>query len=265
MARIKGKDIYLKDDDQIYFGDNQEAALWFLDSELRLDHTISGTLATQGYHLVRKDQVPDYFLDLTDTPTSYSGYGGAYVLVKSDETGLEFVEPTSASGIEYVRFTAGSFLLGATATKPSTKYVGPVAGLAFDDTKDEVVYGSFSIPNEAKANSNIILKIYAMNDDAQTAIRTCKWCIDYHTYDEDDTYASKTTTTMCQSSTLSNNAPAGEVFITQISLNYSDANNPLSKAFLSFKLYRDANDAADTLVGDAILTTATFKVVVLGV
>jgi hypothetical protein len=81
MARIKGKDIYLKDDDQIYFGDNQEAALWFLDDELRLDHTISGTAATQGYHLVRKDQVPDDFLDLLDTPTTYSGAGGKYVRV----------------------------------------------------------------------------------------------------------------------------------------------------------------------------------------
>jgi len=264
MARIKGKDIYLKDDDQIYFGDNQEAALWFLNGELRLDHTVSGTAATQGYHLVRKDQVPDYFLDLMDTPTSYSGYGGAYVLVKTDEMGLEFVEPTTPSGIDYVRFTAGSFLLGARATRPNIRYAGPVAGLAFDDTKDEIVYGSFSIPSEIMSDSNIVLKIYAMNYGAQTAIRTCKWCLDYHTYDEDDTYTSKTTTTECQSATLSNNAPAGEVFITQIILNYNDANNPLNKEFISFKLYRDANDATDTLVGDAVLTTVSFKIIVEG-
>lgn len=81
MARIKGKDIYLKDDDQIYFGNNVDAALWFLDDELRLDHTISGTAATQGYHLVRKDQVPEDFLDLVDTPTTYSGSAGKYVRV----------------------------------------------------------------------------------------------------------------------------------------------------------------------------------------
>jgi len=28
MARIKGKDIYLETDDQIYFGPSQKAALW---------------------------------------------------------------------------------------------------------------------------------------------------------------------------------------------------------------------------------------------
>lgn len=103
MARIKGKDIYLKDDDQIYFGNHQEAGLWYDDNELRLDHTISGTWATQGYHLIRKDQVdydlatlsgtiPYGFLDLLDTPTSYSGYGETsyFVKVKDDESGLEF-------------------------------------------------------------------------------------------------------------------------------------------------------------------------------
>lgn len=81
MARIKGKDIYLKHDDQVYFGDSQEAALWFFDNELRLDHTISGTKATQGYHLARLDQVPNDFLDLDDSPTTYSGSSGKYVRV----------------------------------------------------------------------------------------------------------------------------------------------------------------------------------------
>ena len=99
MARFKGKDLYLKDDDQAYFGDNQEAALWYIENELRLDHTISGTWATQGYHLVRKDQVPDDFLDLIDTPTTYSGQAGTYVAVKQTEDGLEFV---TVSGIEAI-------------------------------------------------------------------------------------------------------------------------------------------------------------------
>ena len=60
MARIKGKDIYLKDDDQIYFGDNQEAAIWYDENdELRLSHTISGTEAIEDYHLVQKGYVDD--------------------------------------------------------------------------------------------------------------------------------------------------------------------------------------------------------------
>lgn len=38
----------------------------------------------------------DEFVELTDTPSTYSGTGGYFVTVKSDETGLEF---TSSSGI----------------------------------------------------------------------------------------------------------------------------------------------------------------------
>ncbi len=60
MARFKGKDLYLKDDDQVYFGDNQEAALWFDNNELRLNHTISGIEATQGYHLITLNNMEEY-------------------------------------------------------------------------------------------------------------------------------------------------------------------------------------------------------------
>ena len=57
MARIKGKDIYLKDDDQIYFGDSNDAALWFDDGKLQLNSTISGVSPTESYHLTTKEYV----------------------------------------------------------------------------------------------------------------------------------------------------------------------------------------------------------------
>lgn len=100
MARFKGKDLYLKTDDQVYFGDNVDAALWFDGSDLRLDHTISGTWATQGCHLIRKDQMEAYvdtvasgvdeFIDLVDTPATYSGSEGKFSRVNDDATGLYF-------------------------------------------------------------------------------------------------------------------------------------------------------------------------------
>jgi hypothetical protein len=380
MARIKGKDIYLKHDDQVYFGDNQEAALWFDDNELRLDHTISGTAATQGYHLVRLDQVPDEFLDLVDTPADYTGYGSYYVSVKPGENGLEFttvsggekgetghglwasarvdgngtvrdsfnmnvsrtaagtysctfiVSPSNAyygvsaqpyqtvtdtnamvssvstagftltigqgdnggtpdtlldtdfsvlvfhsegfpettisgmlftqlldtpgtysgsqgkvvtvnstedgleftdiittvSGITYKDFAPDALLRAPAGQRPGFLYAGPVAGLAFDDTSDEYVFGSFRVPENAKSGEDCILRLYALNDTAQTAIRTCKWCLDYHTYDNGENYTSKTTTTVCNSTTLQNNAPAGDNFNTNITIDFNDANNPLT-------------------------------------
>lgn len=101
MARIKGKDLFLKNDDQIYFGTNQEAALWYDNGDLNLNNTISGVDPTTTYHLTTKKYVDDNdifeFTELTDTPSIYTGSQYLYVRVKSDETGLEFAE---ASGIE---------------------------------------------------------------------------------------------------------------------------------------------------------------------
>jgi hypothetical protein len=111
VARFKGQDLYINDNDQIYLGDNQEGALWYADEEIRLNHTISGTPATEGCHLIRKDQVDGYistisgafdeFTDLIDTPATYSGYEEKYVRIKQDGSGLEFapaIVGTTSSG-----------------------------------------------------------------------------------------------------------------------------------------------------------------------
>ena len=60
MARIKGKDLYLKNDDQIYFGNNSEAALWYDNGDLLLNHTVSGIDPTAPGHLVTKRYLEDY-------------------------------------------------------------------------------------------------------------------------------------------------------------------------------------------------------------
>ena len=76
MGRFKGKDLYLKHDDQIYFGDNLEAALWYDDSDLQLDHTLSGVAATQPYHLVQKQYVDDQIAIVSGT--HYAGGMGEW-------------------------------------------------------------------------------------------------------------------------------------------------------------------------------------------
>ena len=54
MARFKGHDLYLNDGDQIYFGDNTEAAMWFESGVLYLNSTISGTDPINDGDLVTK-------------------------------------------------------------------------------------------------------------------------------------------------------------------------------------------------------------------
>jgi hypothetical protein len=94
MARIKGKDLYLKNDDQIYFGDNKEAAIWFENNDLILNHTISGVDPVLPGHLVTKRYLENNtaidFLELTDTPTTYSGNAGYVLRVNDAEDGVEF-------------------------------------------------------------------------------------------------------------------------------------------------------------------------------
>lgn len=93
MARIKGKDLYLKNDDQIYFGDNQEVAVWYDDDgEFHVDHTISGVAAVEDYHLVIKSQLYDTIVELVDTP----GYYEDGSLLQSTTSGIEW---TTISGI----------------------------------------------------------------------------------------------------------------------------------------------------------------------
>ena len=57
MARFKGHDLYLNDGDQIYFGDNTEAAMWFESGVLYLNSTISGTDPINDGDLVTKRYV----------------------------------------------------------------------------------------------------------------------------------------------------------------------------------------------------------------
>lgn len=253
MARIKAKDLFLKDDDQVYFGDNQEAALWYKDNELRLDHTISGTKATQGYHLVRKDQLPDEFLDLVDTPATYSGHAGKVVSVNSAENALEF-SSTTASGTLYVLFTPGVLMQGDAGARPSMRIAGPVGTYAFDDSNEESCFSSFRTPDAYLANTDIVFEFGCFNNNTQAGVKSVRWAIDYHVYAPWDLFTSKTTSTYAVNIAFPNNATVGTLGYGKIVIPYNDVNNPLSanKGFM-FRLYRDATSGSDTLAGDALL------------
>lgn len=112
MARFKGQDLYVNDNDQIYFGDNAEAALWYADNQLQLDSTLSGVAATEPYHIPRLDQiVPTVsgaldFVDLKGTPSTYptpvtlSGGGYVQYVLQLNSTG-DGIEFATVSGNSY--------------------------------------------------------------------------------------------------------------------------------------------------------------------
>jgi len=228
MARIKGKDLYLNDDDQIYFGDNQEAQLWYLDGELRLDHTVSGTAATAGHHLIRMDQVEELI--------------------------------TTATSGTRIKLYSQPDLTAPIAGKPGVGVLGPVVSYLFDYNKIETVNASYIVPDDYEPNTDITVKIFYMTNAAQTGTNSVVWRLGYHTYSDTQSYASKTITYKSVTSTLPNNCIAGYFKVATLPLlTYNDANNPFSaEKVLTFSFERVGTDGADTASDDMALIGLTF-------
>jgi hypothetical protein len=96
MARFKNKDIFFQDYDMAIFGTEYDSTLFWdgVNEDLRLTTVISGVYPFEPGHLTTKEYVDlgdiDTFLELTDTPTTYSGYADYLVTVNPTETGLMF-------------------------------------------------------------------------------------------------------------------------------------------------------------------------------
>jgi hypothetical protein len=228
MARIRGKDLYLNDDDQIYFGNNQEVALWYLDGELQLDHTISGTAATAGYHLIRKDQVES--------------------LITSTISGSN------------IRVYGQPDLTTPTTGKPGIGISGPIVSYLFDYNKDEIVYGTYVVPEDYELNTDITVRLFSMTDSAQTGTNSVVWRLSYHGYADGQSYASKVVTNKSVTTTLPNNCIAGYFKVETFPLlTYNDANNPFTRGtVLTFSISRLGTDGSDTASGDIALIALNF-------
>lgn len=159
----------------------------------------------------------------------------------------------TVSGTVVKNIPAGALLDGTTSS-PGTATAGPISARVFDDTSIEYLYGSFDIPSEYISNTDIIMNINLMNDDAQSGTRSCVFRVSYHIYDDGDTYGSKTDTAEDVTISFPNNASAGVFKTGQITLDYNDSNNPLiAGETVVFRIERRATSGSDTLSGDAAL------------
>lgn len=251
--------------------------------------TISGTLQEAI------DEKPDNFLELDDTPTTYSG-ADSFLKIKSDESGIEFthidfidlhdtpttysgaadlplvcnlsetgimfglIPETAISGTYFVSYEAGRLLQGATGYRPDLVYFGPVAGLAFDAAKEESCYGSFKIPYAWYDETDIELKINFMNDNAQTGAKTVSWRLAFHAYQEGEYYSDKTPTILDIDTTLASDVAEGMYTVETLYIPPDDVNNPLSIGdMVTFQFYRDGLSGTDDAVGDMVLISLTFE------
>jgi len=104
MAKFRFNDIFFKDDDMAIFGTDQDSTLFWDGTleDLRITSTVSGVYPIQNYHLTTKYYVDqgdiDDFLELTDTPDTYSNYADYVLKVSNSEDGVIFGPPTVFSG-----------------------------------------------------------------------------------------------------------------------------------------------------------------------
>jgi len=142
---------------------------------------------------------------------------------------------------------------GKPSSNPMTEdHIGVNAVLLADASTEESVYISTHVPADWKSGEDISAKIHCMNVSAQTGTKAFIIGLEYASIgaDEDGT---PSTTTIESTKTLANNQSA-EVMMEADSLTISGAALAVDDV-LSFRLYRKAADAGDTMTGDLAIVT----------
>ncbi len=104
----------------------------------------SVTVNAKGFvEAATNETIPETFLDLTDTPSTYTGQATKFLKVKSDETGVEFVTVTPSGlqigdwvediAFEFCDITAGTAQTYTLDIKASYGYTIEAACLETDD------------------------------------------------------------------------------------------------------------------------------------
>lgn len=164
MAKFKAGDLDLKTGQKIDFDDANSIHMGYDNGELYINSTISGIRAAQPYQIVRYDQLTessgtlqdqinniditnyDEFIELLDTPTTYSGSTDYLVTVNSAGTDLVFSPasetPTAISiyedGADQGPFKGLNFM-GAVVSESAT--VSGALDIFFEDTVSSIIDG----------------------------------------------------------------------------------------------------------------------------
>jgi hypothetical protein len=147
-----------------------------------------------------------------------------------------------------------------TTGKPGIGILGPIVSYLFDEGKDEIVYGTYIVPDDYEPNTDITVKLFSITNSAQAGTNSVVWNLVYHVYADGQSYASKVVTTKSVTSTLPNNCIAGYFKVATFPLlTYNDVNNPFSSGtVLTFSLSRLGTNGSDTVTGDMAFIALNF-------
>ena len=122
---------------------------------------------------------------------------------------------------------------------------------SFQETRDENVWIAFPVPTNRDPDTDIKLIISFTNESVQVGTNVCRWVCEYVTQDPGDDYDALTPTTKANNKSLANNQSARVDMESELTLEYDDSDNPLSKKKVKALIYREATAVADTMSGDA--------------
>jgi hypothetical protein len=186
------------------------------------------------------------FLDLTDSPASYSGQGGKVVAVKSDASGLEFVTGGGGGGSKTLaRFTHRD------NQPPTSNFAtldtrNSIAVLDFDDTTKESSVFVGVIPEGAVLTSGLSISIFWMATTATSG--DCRWEV---ALERGNTDLDADSFDTAQVGTTTTSGTSGIPNKTTITLTTIDS--VAVGEFFRLRVARDAANGADTMAGDAEL------------
>lgn len=241
--------------------------MWSLEGFGTSDTSYASSSATVGFWSQRSvnwvgkvwDLSPIVRNDVSDNDKYYRYVEFAKLTLDfSSSAQKSFIENYDTKYSEIIKFGPGELIEGV-SEYPIRATAGPITALTFSGTLNQYTYGSLEVPDKWRPYTDIDVKVKFMNDYSQDGTKVCRWCLDYHTYDEFDTYGSKTTTTLYNNYSLTNNPSADTLFVADLTMEHDDAHNPIDKSKLvTFKFYRDSEDAADTMEYGANLILVTF-------
>ena len=199
------------------------------------------------------------FTDLTDAPSAYTGAGGKYVRVTSGETGLEFATVSGGTGggpDTLCTLLPSTYFPTATAyATRDTRNNTPV--LDFDDATDESAMWLEVLPVRYAGGGLTVEIVFAATSatsgDVVWAAQIERVGVEVQDLDADG-FASAKTKTVTTSSTSGYTKTASLAFTKGAEMDYVAA----GEAF-RVKVYRDADNAADTATGDAELVAVHVK------
>jgi len=138
------------------------------------------------------------------------------------------------------------------ANYPGETFEGIFYTLDFDDSTEESAYAEVEIPCDWDNTTDISVSVYWFHDNADNG--AVKWGLEYRAIKCGETVSDATTTI---TETSAGNHAAGELVCTTFTTGIAAADLERGDE-LAIRLYRDADDAADTLGEDARVIAVQF-------